>query len=107
MEKLASEGFANVLALSGDCPTGGYNGHAAGVFDIYSVGLLKMFSYETGRTVLPRAVVNNYKRYEREVMPQYFKLARKIRDAPLSSSTRSVTTRARWTSCCNTCGCTG
>ena len=31
--KLASEGFDNVLALSGDCPTPSYQGQAAGVFD--------------------------------------------------------------------------
>jgi methylenetetrahydrofolate reductase (NADPH) len=79
--KLASEGFHNVLALSGDCPSGGYNGHAAGVFDIDSVGLLKMFSeMNSGTQFFLGAVVNNYKRYEREVMPQYFKLARKIRE---------------------------
>ena len=42
--KLASEGFNNILALSGDCPTGGYAGQAGGVFDIDSVGLLKMYS---------------------------------------------------------------
>src|SRR6476659_6723493 len=42
--KLASEGFDNVLALSGDYPAGGYSGQAAPVFDIDSVALLKMFS---------------------------------------------------------------
>ncbi len=91
--QLASEGFNNVLALSGDYPTGGYQGQAGGVFDIDSVGLLKMFfdlnsgmRVGSGRAaqVLAStqfflgAVVNNHKRYEREVMPQYFKLAKKI-----------------------------
>jgi methylenetetrahydrofolate reductase (NADPH) len=93
--KLASEGFDNVLALSGDYPTGGYQGQASAVFDIDSVGLLKMYSdmnagmpVDTGdgqpARVMERtqfflgAVVNNYKRYERELMPQYFKLAKKI-----------------------------
>ena len=92
--KLASEGFNNVLALSGDYPTDGYHGLASAVFDIDSVGLLKMYSdMNAGMVVestdsqsrrmertqfLLGAVVNNYKRYEREVMPQYFKLAKKI-----------------------------
>lgn len=89
--KLASEGFDNVLALSGDFPTGGYHGQASGVFDIDSVGLLRMFSdlnaglslKAGGRNMertrfFPGAVVSNFKRHEGEVMPQYFKLAQKI-----------------------------
>jgi methylenetetrahydrofolate reductase (NADPH) len=92
--QLASAGFDNVLVLSGDYPLDGYEGQASPVFDIDSVGLLKMFSdMNTGMKVqvgkraqvLKRtrfflgAVVNNHKRFEREVMPQYFKLAKKIR----------------------------
>jgi methylenetetrahydrofolate reductase (NADPH) len=93
--QLASEGFNNILALSGDYPTDGYQGQASGVFDIDSVALLKMFSdmnagYATAyvqdkpqRRMEPTqlflgAVVNNHKRHERELMPQYFKLAKKI-----------------------------
>jgi methylenetetrahydrofolate reductase (NADPH) len=76
--KLASEGFLNVLALSGDYPAGGYHGQAAPVFDLDSVGLLKMFSEIPGADFFLGAVVNNHKLYEREVMPQYFKLAKKI-----------------------------
>jgi len=93
--KLASEGFNNVLALSGDYPTDGYQGQAQPVFDIDSVGLLKMYSdmnagihvgMDGGEPtrIMERthfflgAVVTNYKRYEREVLPQYFKLAKKI-----------------------------
>ena len=91
--QLASEGFESILALSGDYPADGYSGRASGVFDIDSVGLLKMLSdmnqgLETrtpkGRRARMKrtdfflgAVVNNYKRHEREVMPQYFKLAAK------------------------------
>ncbi len=66
---------------------------AAGVFDIDSVGLLKMYSDMNaglpaeGRAGAPMAptrfflgaVVTNFKRHEREVMPQYFKLALKIK----------------------------
>ena len=42
--KLGSEGFANVLALSGDYPVMGHKGLAAPVFDIDSVGLLSLYS---------------------------------------------------------------
>src|SRR5437660_4467438 len=42
--KLASEGFNNVLALSGDYARQGHRGAPAPVFDIDSVGLLKLFS---------------------------------------------------------------
>ena len=87
--QLASLGFDNILALSGDYPVSGYQGQASPVFDTDSVGLLRMFSdmnagIRTGRrTLTPTrfflgAVVNNHKRHEREVMPQYFKLAKKI-----------------------------
>ena len=93
--KLASEGFYNVLALSGDYPISGYQGQASAVFDIDSVGLLKMISemnaglrISVGQKKKDQvlrntsfflgAVVNNHKRYEHEVMPQYFKLKKKI-----------------------------
>lgn len=89
--KLASEGFDNVLALSGFFPTGGYHGQASGVFDFDSVGLLRMFSdlnaglsfNAGGRNMertrfFPGAAVSNFKRHEGEVMPQYFNLAQKI-----------------------------
>ncbi len=92
--QLASEGFNNILTLSGDYPIDGYLGRASGVFDIDSVGLLKMYSdmnagmpVESGPGPTLRrmqrtnfflgAVVNNHKKYERELMPQYFKLAKK------------------------------
>ena len=91
--KLSSEGFHNVLALSGDYPIAGYHGVAAPVFDIDSVALLRMFEdMNEGRGAEPHrdgeprertqfflgAVVTNHKRLEREVMPQYFKLRKKI-----------------------------
>ncbi len=90
--KLASEGFGNVLCLSGDYPLAGYGGTAAPVFDIDSVGLLKLYSdMNTGLRVartgerLERTdfflgcVVTNHKLHEREVVPQYQKLAKKVR----------------------------
>ena len=76
--KLSSEGFHNVLALSGDYPVTGYQGQAAPVFDLDSVSLLEMFSQMEGTKFFLGSVVNNYKRYEGEVMTQYFKLAKKI-----------------------------
>jgi len=92
--KLSSEGFHNVLALSGDYPIAGYEGVAAPVFDTDSVGLLRMLEdMNDGKVGVRRggeppertrfflgAVVTNHKRHEREVMPQYFKLRKKIQN---------------------------
>ena len=41
--QLGSEGFDNILALSGDYPAKGRSGLAAPVFDTDSVGLLNLF----------------------------------------------------------------
>ncbi len=90
--KLGSEGFDNVLALSGDYPVTGHKGLAAPVFDIDSVGLISLFTemneglrderrpdVRLDRTnFFLGAVVTNHKRREREVMPQYFKLRKKV-----------------------------
>jgi methylenetetrahydrofolate reductase (NADPH) len=90
--KLASEGFHNVLALSGDAPIRGYKGVAAPVFDIDSVGLLRMYSDMNAGTVIHGrtedvvertqfflgAVVTNHKRNENEVVPQLLKLRKKV-----------------------------
>ena len=92
--QLASQGFDNILALSGDYPIDGFQGAAGGVFDIDSLGLLRMLADMNDglESVSPRgkisrmkktgfvlgAAVNNFKPYEREVMPQYFKLAAKV-----------------------------
>jgi methylenetetrahydrofolate reductase (NADPH) len=90
--KLASEGFDNVLCLSGDYPLAGYGGTAAPVFDIDSVGLLKLYGDMNGGLHIARTderlertnfflgcVVTNHKLHEREVVPQYQKLAKKVR----------------------------
>jgi methylenetetrahydrofolate reductase (NADH) len=90
--KLGSEGFHNVLALSGDYPVTGHRGLAAPVFDIDSVGLLALYNemndglrdsrnpeLRLDRTsFFLGGVVTNHKRREREVMPQYFKLKKKV-----------------------------
>ena len=91
--QLGSQGFKNVLALSGDYPVMGHRGLSAPVFDIDSVGLLSLFSQMNEGLLDARApgarleqtdfflgcVVTNHKRHEREVMPQYFKLSKKAR----------------------------
>jgi methylenetetrahydrofolate reductase (NADH) len=91
--KLASEGFRNVLCMSGDYPVTGHEGLAKPVFDIDSVGLLQLFSdmnagLSDERRLGARldrtdfflgCVVTNHKRHEREVVPQYLKLEKKAR----------------------------
>ena len=84
--QLSSEGFHNVLAMTGDYPTGGSEGTAKPVFDLDSVGLIALldrmnrgFDDKHVKTeFLIGAVANNYKLYEGEVVPQYLKLQKKI-----------------------------
>lgn len=93
---LNSEGFHNILAMTGDYPVAGNEGMAKPVFDIDSVGLISMLSkmnlgldpkdaqgnskgQQLGKTQFCiGAVTTNYKLREGEVMPQYFKLQKKI-----------------------------
>ncbi len=92
---LNSEGFHNILAMTGDYPVSGNGGLAKPVFDIDSVGLISMLDHmnqglappETrgnGRNLrleptqfLIGAVATNYKLLEGEVVPQYLKLRKK------------------------------
>lgn len=92
--RYASEGFENILALTGDYPTGGYSGLADPVFDLDSVSLIDLFrSMNEGLKVPGRkgqietldktnfyigCAVSPFKRHERELLPQFFKLVRKI-----------------------------
>jgi methylenetetrahydrofolate reductase (NADPH) len=92
--RYASEGFENLLALTGDYPTTGFGGKASGVFDLDSTALIALLrSMNDGLQVpgrrgeletLPKTnfyigcAVSPFKRHERELMPQYFKLVRKI-----------------------------
>jgi len=103
---LLSRGLTNVLAVSGDYPVDGYHGLSRPVFDLDSVGLLAMYrglergaarhagdgtsagpggpaadaaTGVVGPAFYLGAVVDNHKRHEREVIPQYLKLARKVR----------------------------
>ncbi len=92
--RYAAEGFENILALSGDLPTGGYPKFGAGVFDIDSVALIDMLSNMNaglefpGRKgnveklnptrFFPGCAVSPFKKDENELVPQYVKMLRKI-----------------------------
>ena len=93
--RYASEGFHNILAITGDYPTAGFGGPAEPVFDLDSRGPdrpVAEHERRAGRSpaaaatleTLPKTdffigcVVSPFKRHERELMPQYFKLLRKI-----------------------------
>ena len=94
--ELASEGFHNILALSGDYPAAGYQGRGKPVFDIDSVGLLTMLGEMNKGMSRPKvspngkstrmnatsfftgAVATNFKKHENEVVPQLLKLEKKI-----------------------------
>ncbi|HEY1661821.1 MAG TPA: methylenetetrahydrofolate reductase C-terminal domain-containing protein [Verrucomicrobiae bacterium] len=93
---LNSEGFHNILAMTGDYPVTGNEGLAKPVFDIDSVGLISMLNKmnhgfdpkavpgKTKPVQLAKtqfclgAVTTNFKLREGEVMPQYFKLEKKV-----------------------------
>jgi methylenetetrahydrofolate reductase (NADPH) len=91
---LNSEGFHNILAMTGDYPVAGNDGLAKPVFDIDSVGLISMLNKmnqgldpkngqgQTERLAktnfLIGAVTTNFKLREGELMPQYFKLEKKV-----------------------------
>jgi methylenetetrahydrofolate reductase (NADPH) len=92
---LASEGFHNLLVLSGDYSGSGIGGGAKPVFDIDSVGLLTLLGQmNAGLDVtraaakkparldptkfFPGAVVTNFKLHENEIVPQLLKMEKKI-----------------------------
>ncbi|MCS7048569.1 MAG: methylenetetrahydrofolate reductase C-terminal domain-containing protein [Verrucomicrobiae bacterium] len=92
--RYAAEGFDHILALTGDYPVEGYGGLARPVFDLDSVSLIALLHAMNEGMEVPRpggkterlpatkffigCAVSPFKRHERELMPQYFKLARKI-----------------------------
>jgi len=91
---LNSEGFHNILAMTGDYPVAGNDGLAKPVFDIDSIGLISMLhSMNNGLdSKQPRgnshqlektqfcigAVTTNFKLREGEAIPQYLKLGKKV-----------------------------
>jgi methylenetetrahydrofolate reductase (NADPH) len=84
--QLNSEGFHNVLAMTGDYPTGGNEGAAKPVFDLDSVALIALLDKmnrgleekHAATAFCIGAVTSNYKLLEGEVVPQYLKLQKKI-----------------------------
>ena len=92
--RYAAEGFHNVLALTGDYPAGGFHGAGKPVFDLDSVSLIALLDAMNHGLPVAEAkhgggrspctdffigcTVSPFKRHERELMPQYFKLARKL-----------------------------
>jgi len=92
---LASQGFHNILALTGDYPIESFEGRAKPVFDIDSVALLTMIrklneglevtsgSAHTKKRLdsthfFAGAVTSNFKLHENTLLPQYYKLEQKI-----------------------------
>jgi len=91
---LSSEGFHNILAMTGDYPVAGNDGLAKPVFDIDSVGLISMLDkmnrgLGSGKAMARNhtlektqfcigAVTTNFKQREGEVIPQYEKLRKKV-----------------------------
>jgi methylenetetrahydrofolate reductase (NADPH) len=92
---LASQGFHNILALTGDYPIDSFEGRGKPVFDIDSVALLAMIGkLNEGLEVtagnaqskkrldsthfFAGAVTNNFKLHENTLLPQYYKLEKKI-----------------------------
>ena len=78
---LASEGLTNVLALSGDYPKEGFGGRSRAVFDIDSVGLTALLRHASqhGPRFNIGVAVNPFKALEADLVPQYLKLAMKVR----------------------------
>lgn len=92
---LCRDGINNVLVITGDYPSSGFEGNAAPIFDLDSVQAVKylkamnagieMPGMKKGTTVklsetafTVAAAVSPFKFTEKEMMPQLFKLERKI-----------------------------
>ena len=91
---LNSEGFHNILAMTGDYPVTGSDGLARPVFDIDAIGLISLLAKMNrglaagepngnGRQLEKTqfsigAVTTNFKLREGEVIPQYLKLEKKV-----------------------------
>ncbi len=93
--ELLSRGLRSVLAISGDYPVAGYEGLPKPVFDIDSVALLALL-HELGSNAAAKAAtdghpdpeghcfllgcaIDPFKRLERDLVPQFLKLAMKQR----------------------------
>jgi methylenetetrahydrofolate reductase (NADPH) len=95
--KYDSEGFHNILAITGDYPISGFRGTAQPVFDIDSVALIKMLNEMNNGMIVPGrkpgttnqlsktnfftgCAVSPFKHSEAEQMIQYQKLNLKIQN---------------------------
>ena len=84
--QLNSEGFHNVLAMTGDYPVSGSGGMARPVFDLDSLGLISLLNkmnrgfdeHHVETQFCIGAVTTNYKLLEGELVPQYLKLRKKV-----------------------------
>jgi len=77
--EIAALGLRNILCISGDYPANGSAGLPTPHFELDSTGQLSLLtSLDVRPSLFAGAVVNAHKRYEREQMPQYHKLALKI-----------------------------
>jgi methylenetetrahydrofolate reductase (NADPH) len=76
----AADGFENLVAMTGDYPSD--NRAAVPVFDLDSVSLISLLNAMNERSpkthFMIGCVVSPFKRLERALMPQYFKLLKKI-----------------------------
>jgi methylenetetrahydrofolate reductase (NADPH) len=92
---LARAGVNNLLVLTGDYPASGFEGNAAGVFDLDSVQTIKYLKEMNAGLEVPGAkkgtmvrlpqtnffigaAVSPFKLKEEELLPQFFKLEKKI-----------------------------
>ena len=92
---LARAGANNLLVISGDYPSGGYEGNAASVFDLDSVQAVKYIKKLNAGLEVPgakkgtvnripptqflvAAAVSPFKAREDELLPQFFKMEKKI-----------------------------
>lgn len=92
--RYAAEGCDNILALTGDYPTTEFGGMTKPVFDLDSVSLIELLRRMNEGLVVPGrrgkpetlpstnfyigCCVSPFKRLQRELIPQYFKLEKKI-----------------------------
>ncbi len=83
-------GVKNLLIMTGDYPTSGFTGRAKPVFDLDPVHILDLITkmnkglevaeekYHQASSFFAGAVVSPFKASEAELLPQYFKLKKKI-----------------------------
>jgi methylenetetrahydrofolate reductase (NADPH) len=93
---LARDGIENLLVITGDCPVGGYEGMAKPIFDLGSVQMIQYLKDMNKGLQIPGrkkgtvdklpatdffvgCVVSPFKKFEAELMTQFFKLEKKVK----------------------------